>query len=48
VNGESGNIFDDHYNDQWDAYYHGHTFKLPFSPEAVAAAAQHHLKLQPQ
>ena len=48
VNGESGNIFDEHYNDQWEAYYHGHTFKLPFSPEAVAAAAQHHLKLQPQ
>jgi len=25
VNGESGNIFDGHYNDQWDAYYHGRT-----------------------
>jgi len=48
VNGESGNIFDEHYNDQWDAYYHGRTFKLPFSPAAVAEAAQHHLKLQPQ
>ena len=23
VNGQSGNIFDEHYNDQWDAYYHG-------------------------
>ncbi len=48
VNGESGNIFDEHYNDQWDAYYHGRTFKLPFSPEAVERAAQHHLKLEPQ
>ena len=48
VNGESGNIFDEHYNDQWDAYYHGRTFKLPFSSEAVNRAAQHHLTLQPQ
>ena len=48
VNGESGNIFDEHYNDQWDAYYHGRTFNLPFSPEAVERAAQHHLQLRPQ
>ncbi len=48
VNGESGNLFDDHYNDQWDAYYHGSTFKLPFSRQAKEQAAQHHLILQPQ
>jgi penicillin amidase len=48
VNGQSGNIFDEHYNDQWDAYYHARTFKLPFSHEAVEGAAQHHLKLEPQ
>jgi penicillin amidase len=48
VNGESGNIFDGHYNDQWDAYYHGRTFMLPFSAEAVQRQAQHHLRLQPQ
>ena len=48
VNGESGNIFDEHYNDQWDAHYHGRTFSLPFSPEAVDRAAQHHLQLRPQ
>ena len=30
VNGQSGNIFDEHFNDQWDAYYHGRTFPLPF------------------
>jgi penicillin amidase len=48
VNGESGNLFDDHYNDQWDAYYHGRTFKLPFSAAAVQQAAQHHLTLEPQ
>ncbi|HVP54065.1 MAG TPA: penicillin acylase family protein [Candidatus Eisenbacteria bacterium] len=48
VNGESGNLFDEHYNDQWDAYYHGRTFKLPFSSAVVEEAAQHHLKLEPQ
>jgi penicillin amidase len=48
VNGESGNIFDEHYNDQWDAYYHGRTFTLPFSEDAVQHAAAHHLRLEPQ
>ncbi|MGA2371042.1 MAG: penicillin acylase family protein [Candidatus Korobacteraceae bacterium] len=48
VNGESGNIFDDHYNDQWDAYYHGRTFALPFSQNAVQHAGAHHLRLEPQ
>ena len=48
VNGQSGNIFDDHYDDQWDAYYHGRTFTMPFSPEAVQHAAAHHLKLEPK
>jgi penicillin amidase len=47
VNGQSGNIFDEHYNDQWDAYYHGRTFILPFSPEAVQRAGVHHLRLEP-
>ncbi len=47
VNGESGNIFDDHYNDQWDAYYHGRTFVLPFSQDAVQHAGVHHLRLEP-
>ncbi len=48
VNGESGDIFDSHYNDQWDAYYHGSTFTLPFSPEAVQQAGVDHLRLEPQ
>ncbi len=48
VNGQSGNIFDEHYDDQWDAYYHGHTFTLPFSQEAVQQAGVHHLRMQPQ
>jgi penicillin G amidase len=48
VNGQSGNLFDDHYDDQWDAFYNGRTFKLPFSAEAVAKSVQHQLKLLPQ
>ncbi len=47
VNGQSGNVFDEHYNDQWDAYYHGRTFALPFSSAAVQRAGVHHLKLEP-
>ena len=48
VNGQSGDIFDEHYNDQWDAYYHGTTFTLPFSRDAVRRAGVHHLRLEPQ
>ena len=47
VNGQSGNIFDEHYNDQWDAYYNGRTFALPFSQQAVERAGAHHLRLEP-
>lgn len=47
VNGQSGNIFDEHYNDQWDAYYHGRTFGLPFSAAAVQKAGVHHLRMEP-
>jgi penicillin G amidase len=47
VNGQSGSIFDEHYDDQWDAYYHGRTFVLPFSAEAVQRAGVHHLRLEP-
>lgn len=47
VNGESGNLFDDHYNDQWEAYYHGSTFTLPFSSAAVERETRHRLRLEP-
>ncbi len=47
VNGQSGNIFDEHYDDQWSAYYNGHTFNLPFSSQAVQQAGVHHLRLEP-
>ncbi len=46
VNGQSGDIFDPHYNDQWDPYYHGRTATLPFSQEAVQQAGVHHLRLE--
>ncbi len=48
VNGESGDPFDEHYNDQWDAYYHGLTFALPFSEDVVRQATQHQLTLEPR
>jgi penicillin amidase len=47
VNGQSGNIFDEHYNDQWDVYYRGRTFSLPFTAAAVQKAGVHELKLEP-
>jgi penicillin amidase len=48
VDGESGDIFDEHYNDQWDAYYHGRTFTFPFSPDLTQRSGVHHLRLEPQ
>ncbi len=47
VTGESGNIFSPHYMDQWDAWYRGQTFILPFSEEAVRKAKLHELVLTP-
>ena len=47
VNGESGNIFSDYFNDQWAAYSGGTTFEWPFSENAVLQATKHSLTLQP-
>lgn len=47
VNGQSGNIFSEHFNDQWEAYSTGKTFSWPFSSAAVKAATKHQLMLQP-
>jgi len=47
VLGESGNPYSPYYRDQWDDYYHGRTFALPFTPAAVTANAQHTLHLLP-
>ena len=47
VTGESGNFVSSYYMDQWQAWYQGTTFPLPFSPEAVRKARAHELKLEP-
>ena len=47
VLGESGNLFSPYFRDQWNDYYNGSTFPLPFSSSAVAAQTQHTLRLLP-
>jgi penicillin G amidase len=47
VIGESGHLLSPHYKDQFQAWYEGSTYKLPFSTMAVEAAAKHKLTLQP-
>ena len=47
VLGESGNPLSPYYRDQWNDYYRGTTFALPFTPAAVAAQTQHTLRLLP-
>lgn len=47
VLGESGNPLNPYFRDQWDAYYNGRTFPLPFTTAAVAAQTQHTLRLVP-
>ncbi len=47
VLGESGNPLSPYFRDQWNDYYGGTTFALPFSPSGVTAAARHTLRLLP-
>ncbi|MGB6687404.1 MAG: penicillin acylase family protein [Terracidiphilus sp.] len=47
VLGESGNPFSPYFRDQWNDYYKGTTFALPFTPAAVAAQTRHTLLLKP-
>ena len=47
VTGEAGNFLSPYYMDQWQAWYRGLTFALPFSSEAVKQARAHELILQP-
>ncbi|HEU5458749.1 MAG TPA: penicillin acylase family protein [Terracidiphilus sp.] len=47
VLGESGNPLSPYFRDQWQAYYAGRTFALPFTSAAIAANAQHSLRLLP-
>jgi len=47
VLGESGNPFSPWFRDQWNDWYGGTTFALPFSPAVVAAQTRHTLRLLP-
>ena len=47
VTGQGGNFLSPYYMDQWNAWYQGTTFTLPFSAKAVEAAKAHRLVLQP-
>jgi penicillin amidase len=47
VLGESSNPYSPYFRDQWNDYYGGTTFPLPFSSAAVSAQTQHTLHLLP-
>ena len=47
VTGQGGNFLSPYYMDQWQAWYEGSTFTLPFTSHAVQAAAAHRLVLEP-
>ena len=47
VLGESGNPFSPYFRDQWNDWYTGKTFTLPFTDAAVASQARHTLRLLP-
>jgi penicillin amidase len=47
VNGQSGHLLSPFFNDQWDAWYHGTTFPLPYSEPSFKKTAQHKLTLTP-
>jgi penicillin amidase len=47
VLGESGNPYSPYYRDQWNDWYDGTTFVLPFTQSAVAAQSRHTLRLLP-
>jgi penicillin amidase len=47
VLGESGNPYSPYFRDQWNDWYNGTTFALPFTPAAVAAQTRHTLRLLP-
>lgn len=47
VLGESSDPFSPYFRDQWNDWYGGTTFALPFSPAAVTAQTRHTLRLLP-
>ncbi|MBZ5629615.1 MAG: penicillin acylase family protein [Acidobacteriia bacterium] len=48
VTGQSGNFLSAYYMDQWQAWYQGTTFPLPFSPDAVRKSRAHEMRLEPK
>jgi penicillin amidase len=48
VTGNAGNFLSPYYMDQWEAWYNGYTFVLPFSTSAVDQSAAHRLMLEPK
>jgi penicillin amidase len=48
VTGNGGNFLSPYYMDQWQAWYTGYTFVLPFSRSAVEKAAAHRLMMRPK
>ena len=47
VLGESSDPLSPYYRDQWNAWYNGTTFPLPFSSTAVVKQTTHTLRLEP-
>jgi penicillin G amidase len=47
VTGQGGNFLSPYYMDQWQAWYQGSTFTLPFTQTAVEANGAHRLVLEP-
>jgi penicillin amidase len=47
VLGESGNPLSPYFRDQWNDWFNGTTFALPFTPAAVSAQTSHTLRLLP-
>lgn len=47
VTGQGGNFLSPYYMDQWTAWYHGTTFRLPFTDKAIATEKKHTLVLEP-
>jgi penicillin G amidase len=47
VTGQGGNFLSPFYMDQWNAWYEGSTFPLPFTPQAIESSGAYHLTLVP-
>ncbi len=48
VTGNAGNFLSPYYMDQWEAWYRGYTFSLPFSQSVVEKSAAHRLMMRPK